>query len=62
MIHKFPPEGDPHLHITVLNKLIKAWDTTDGAKLLCSSDVAVTKGEQVTQLVDCMYRVVRESS
>ena len=62
IIHKFPPEQDPHLHLTVLTNFIKVWDTTEGAKHLYSSDVAMTKGEQVTQLVECMYRVVGESS
>ena len=57
---KFPPKQNPSLQTTILNKLIEAWDTADGANIMYSSDVSVTKGEQVTQLVDCMYRVVKE--
>jgi len=60
IIDEFPPRQDPPLQATILNKLIQAWDTADGANLMYNSDVSVTKGEQVTQLVDCMHRVVKE--
>ena len=60
IIDKFPPKQDPPLQVSILNKLIEEWDTANGANLMYNSDVSVTKGEQVTQLVDCMYRVVKE--
>ena len=60
IIDKFPPKQDPPLQVTILNKLIAAWDTTNGAALLYNSDVTVTRGDQLTQLVDCMHRVVKE--
>ena len=60
IIDKFPPKQNPPLQLTILNKLFEAWDTADGANIMHSSEVSVTKGEQVTQLVDCMYRVVKE--